>query len=151
MKYPEQNRKQIQHHFIPVTETGCWIWLGGIDRKGYGYMSGNAKAHRVSFEFHKGDIPTGLSVCHKCDVPSCINPSHLFIGTTADNMADKKRKNRCAVGEKHGMSRMTDDQVRSIRLMKRSGINQLKIAESVGVNRCAVGEVLRGCTWKHVA
>lgn len=150
MKYQEANLRRIRYHFVPVTESGCWLWLGGVDAKGYGVMSGNGKAHRVSYEAHKGPIPCGLSVCHRCDVPLCVNPAHLFLGTTADNMADKKRKNRCAAGAAHGLSRMTDAEVRSIRRLRSKGLTYRAIAERLGINRNAVGEVLRGVTWRHV-
>lgn len=150
MKYRAANLKRIQHHYIPVPESGCWLWRGGVDCRGYGIMSGNGKAHRVSYEFHIGPIPDGMSVCHRCDVPLCVNPAHLFLGTTADNMADKKRKNRCAVGEAHGLSKMTDAQVRAIRRLHSKGILQCEIAERVGVHRAAVSEVIREVTWRHV-
>lgn len=150
MKYREANLRRIAHHYIPVPESGCWLWLGGVDKSGYGIMSGNAKAYRVSYELHNGPIPAGMSVCHRCDVPLCINPKHLFLGTTADNMADKKRKARCAVGEMHGKSKMTNTQVLMIRQLHREGLTQLEIASRTGAHRCAVGEVIRGATWTHV-
>jgi hypothetical protein len=79
----------------------CWPWDGIIQRSGYGILKlGGPKnkfhgqAHRVSYELHYGSIPYGMLVCHKCDVPLCVNPEHLFLGTASDNNKDRARKGR---------------------------------------------------------
>lgn len=77
----------------------CWIWVGSKSRKGYGRIGtekfASAKlAHRVSWEIHRGEIPTGALVLHHCDNPSCVRPDHLFLGSGADNNADMARKGR---------------------------------------------------------
>lgn len=81
----------------PEPNSGCWLWSGRANRRGYGvlYVRGkNLFAHRVSYEEHRGPIPPGLLVCHKCDNPPCINPDHLFVGTQSDNLTDMHRKKR---------------------------------------------------------
>lgn len=91
-------RRPLDQRFwamVEKTET-CWLWLGGaID--GYGTITEEGRtvrAHRVSYKLHVGPIPTGLFVLHHCDVPSCVNPDHLFLGTHSDNMKDRQMKGR---------------------------------------------------------
>jgi hypothetical protein len=79
----------------PVTEAGCWIWVGAAGR--YGNMTAFGRhmdAHRASWILHNGDVPDGMRVCHKCDVPLCVNPSHLFVATAKENTHDMIRKGR---------------------------------------------------------
>jgi hypothetical protein len=82
---------------MPVTESGCWIWLGSTTKDGYGRAWINGKmttAHRFSYEHFNEPIPVGMFALHKCDTPSCVNPNHIFIGTRSDNMKDSIRKGR---------------------------------------------------------
>lgn len=75
----------------------CWEWGAGKYKRGYGLFvlkRKNRPAHRISWIIHKGQIPNGLFVCHKCDNPGCVNPSHLFLGTQTDNMKDMHSKKR---------------------------------------------------------
>ena len=80
---------------MELSPTGCWLYGGKTDRYGHVYVRGKIMvAHRVAYELVKGEIPEGMLVCHKCDVPGCCNPDHLWIGTDKDNMQDMVRKGR---------------------------------------------------------
>jgi hypothetical protein len=90
-------KDKIERYSTPVPECGCWLWTGSVDKSGYGTTKLDGKwrtMHRLSWEYHNGQIPKGLQVLHKCDVPSCINPEHLFLGTQKDNVHDGIRKGR---------------------------------------------------------
>ena len=79
---------------------GCWLWTGATVGRGYGVLlyrdSRTLKlAHRISWEICRGEVPpSDLFVCHTCDVPACVNPDHLFVGTRSANMQDASRKGR---------------------------------------------------------
>ena len=95
------NARPFDDFYEPVTEAGCWLWMGSIDSKGYGGIKVDGKqmgAHRRSWVLANGPIPDRLHVLHKCDTPSCVNPSHLFLGTNYDNVQDMVRKGRARGG-----------------------------------------------------
>lgn len=81
--------------YIPEPMSGCWLWIGGVSYPpGYGRMTRGQYAHRVSYEIHRGKIPVGMHVLHRCDNRLCVNPDHLFLGTQSDNMRDMMAKGR---------------------------------------------------------
>lgn len=79
---------------MPLPWSGCWIWMGRTSSRGYGELGSGLRAHRVAYELENGAIPEGKIICHKCDVPLCVNPHHLFAGTWADNVHDMIEKGR---------------------------------------------------------
>jgi hypothetical protein len=95
--------KETFSKFYTVDEKGCWRWSGSKGKDGYGRLNksqgkkGTSKgmgAHRLSYEMYNGPITSGLYVCHSCDVPDCVNPDHLWLGTQQDNMDDMHNKGR---------------------------------------------------------
>lgn len=89
--------ERIELKSIPIPESGCWIWTEYCNNHGYGRFRVDGKktlAHRASYEAFIGPIPEGMLVCHKCDTPACVNPSHLFLGTDKDNVRDCINKGR---------------------------------------------------------
>lgn len=136
----------------------CWPWCGGggpdeYGRVGIGGDKGKALlAHRVSWEMHNGAIPSGLHVLHRCDNRRCVNPSHLFLGTNADNMADKvaKGRHRSPTGQSNGQAKLSADDVTRIRFRYAEGESQLQIAKSVGVSQTLVSAIVRRKLWADV-
>lgn len=136
---------------------GCWEWIGTMNRN-YGRFRGD-QAHRVAYQLQVGPIPDGMLVCHKCDNPKCVRPSHLFLGTYQDNMSDKVLKGRqshvgCSrnppKGEKNPKAKLTEDAVREIRRLVGSGMTLAAAGRMYGVRYQSISSLIRGDTWSHV-
>lgn len=119
MSGAQTDAQYIEARTMPLPETGCWIWMGRLDKDGYGEADhrrrGTKGAHRLAYRTFKGSIPDGLYVLHRCDVPSCVNPNHLFVGTAKDNAQDCIHKNRFVRGGKNGMAKLVAEDVAYIR------------------------------------
>ena len=145
----------FESRMIPEPNSGCWLWLG---MQQYGKLYGifcwknkNIKAHRASWEIYRGPIPDGIHVLHKCDVPSCVNPDHLFLGTQRDNVEDchRKGRNNSLKGERQHLAKLTADIVIEIRASSGSTLEEL--GHKYGVTKSTIGRVLSRKTWKHVS
>lgn len=133
----------------------CWIWTGGKDMYGYGYVkyAGRMhKAHRFAYALVRGPIADGLCVCHRCDVPACVNPDHLFLGTNAENTADKVAKGRQSVlrGERGGNAKLTEAQARDCHIRWARGESRSSIARLMGVHYNTVHQILSGKNWPEL-
>lgn len=128
----------------------CWEWQAAKTYEGYGLftMSGNVGAHRVAWMLFTGeDIPDGMLICHHCDNPSCVNPRHLFLGTTSDNIRDSLEKGRWP-----SPCGLCEDDVREIRrLYKETDILQREIADLFGIAAMTVSRIVRYRAWAHVS
>lgn len=167
---------------IPVPESGCWLWEGMVDDDGYGRLKFSGRrhlAHRIAYELVSGHPPPpGMLVCHRCDIPGCINPAHLFLGRPRDNTHDAMRKGRLASGIKsgaytmpdsvqrgqmhwssrrpdrivrgarNGAAKLTETQVRAIRSDARV---QRVIAAEYGVSVRSIERIKGRKLWKHVS
>jgi len=96
-------QEEFFNQTIPEPNSGCWFWMKSTARDGYGLVSiGHGKrviAHRFSWELHNGQpIPDKMLVCHRCDIPNCVNPDHLFLGDHSDNFVDAVKKSRVDPG-----------------------------------------------------
>jgi hypothetical protein len=131
---------------------GCWMWRGARNNRGYGIIAiGHATpmlAHRAAYILTYGPIPPNLQVCHRCDTPGCVNPSHLFLGTALDNYLDSVAKGRATVGIQGENARLTEDQVRAIR--QTTGVPLKDIAAIYGISASHVSYIRSRRAWKHV-
>lgn len=143
-------KERLDNNYIPVTESGCWLWTG-TSLKGYGKMNVKSRtkmAHRVAYEAYIGPIPAGMFVCHKCDVPSCINPNHLFVGTHADNMTDRNKKGNSPKGIKNGSAKYTKEQISQVKFyLGMGGKSHKEIACITGVHFGTISEIKCGRLW----
>jgi hypothetical protein len=120
------------------------------------------KAHRWTYERFIAPVPDGMYVCHTCDNPPCVNPSHLFLGDQFANMQDMTAKGRGSVwahvmperrhpGESNGSASLTESQVLAIRdRYAAGGISQQALADECGVHQTAVSAIIRRKTWTHI-
>lgn len=154
--------KRFWLHVQRKSKTACWLWTGFANP--YGSIQVNGRpcgSHRVAYALTHGAIPNGAFVLHECDDPRCVNPNHLFLGTSQANMEDMRLKGRSTkgrarragsypVGERHYKARLTERSVRRIRAMAAQGVTQKTLAERFGVSCGAVCHIVAYRSWKHV-
>lgn len=136
----------------------CLEWTGNLNENGYGRFVFEGRqwfTHRLAYTLSVGPIPQGLFVCHRCDNPACGDPAHLFVGTSADNLADMRAKGRGFVpppakGSAHPKTALADQDVYGIRAAHAGGENQSAIARRLGIGRGVVANICQGKTWRHL-
>jgi HNH endonuclease len=132
----------------------CWLWQGGCLSAGYGhfYLNGKSlKAHRVSWQLTNGPIPLGLWVLHRCDVPGCVRPDHLFLGDNEANQADMVSKGRQGAGARNGRAKLSEAEVLAIRAAYAAGgTSYKKLAAHYGVRPYVIWLIVKRKGWKHL-
>ena len=136
-------------------KTNCWEWQKATTANGYGHLWCNGKleyAHRISAMLYLNfNISSKMCVLHKCDNKPCINPKHLFIGTNQDNVTDKMKKGRGTIGEKHGLARLTEIQIRQI---KKEYVPRIKTARALAkkykVSQKHIYQIVHNKRWRHI-
>lgn len=144
---------RLDHHTDKTGE--CWVWTGCKNEWGYGIIRIGKRtrlAHRVAYTVHVGNVPETILVCHTCDNPACVRPSHLVLGTTLDNTRDMVWRGRAvkAFGESHRDSKLTDADVLAIRAAEPRYGYLRRLAAQFNVSVSAVNKVRRKITWKHL-
>lgn len=156
-----------------ANDADCWLWKGCRNGFGYGVITirqRQFRAHRIAFMLGVGDIPPGdhhgtTCVCHRCDTRLCCNPSHLWLGSNADNSADRHAKGRDAIGDRNGGrlhpetrargsrnggSKLTEDDVYLIFDALATGETHRSIGKRFGVGSTTIDAINRGKYWSHL-
>lgn len=155
MNWPEITEKITARFWSKVKKTPtCWLWTDKLSKNGYGTFKVishvSEYSHRISWILHRGKIPKGLFVCHRCDVRNCINPKHLWLGTQKQNNQDMWVKGRNARGENHGRAKLSENDIVEIRqkCVYRKGVG--KLAKEYGINRGYLHFIVNKGVWKNV-
>lgn len=139
--------------YVRLDESGCWLWIGGVSHNGYGRFKldyQNIRAHRFSYAYFISDVPGHMVVRHKCNVPACVNPFHLLLGTHLDNIKDRQDQDRQAKGSSNGSAVLTEEQVMKIKTLLSMGASVTDTAELFGVGTSTISGIKNGISWRHV-
>lgn len=148
--------KVLQNFFEKVNKTEtCWLWTGGWHRSsGYGaftVLRNHLTPHRFSWTYHKGEIPEGYWVLHKCDKRLCVNPDHLFIGDLKLNVVDMMLKQRQAKGENTGNCKLTEEIVKEIRASYIPyKVSCADLAKKYNCSTSVIFQIIQRQTWRHI-
>ena len=136
----------------------CWLWQGSFKGKGYGQIhvgetwqahlgmrGSRGLAHRVAYFLAHGTLDPDLEVCHECDNPPCVNPNHLWQGTTGENSQDALRKGRLGKGNR----RFTDNEIEAILTKYASEITAPRIAEEYDISRASIYQIVKLKSYRH--
>jgi hypothetical protein len=148
-------KARFMGYVTPEPTSGCWLWTGHLNASGYGKFRLNGrqqKAHRAAYVLFVGPIPKKdghhvVCVCHRCDVRSCVNPAHLFLGTNAENSRDMAEKGRVRHGDGHVCAKLTAADVLSIRTA--TSVSNAELARRFGVSRSTASRARAGVSWRR--
>ena len=139
----------LDKNIFPEPMSGCWLWIGDRNEKGYGRIKVNGKTqkvHRIIYQLKYGNISSAILVCHKCDNPSCVNPDHLFSGSHKDNSDDKIKKGRGSdqKRENNANAKLSENDVYYIR---NSADKDVVLANIYGVHKSHIQKIRRAERW----
>lgn len=152
--------KHVKFCWSRVQKAGpddCWLWIGSLNRWGYGqcqYDGKSVNASRAAYIDKLGQPEKGLVVCHKCDNPACCNPAHLFAATQAENLEDCRRKGRqrfrSGADHHRPCAKLNESMVLEARRLYQSGVSQSEIGRRWGIHSSVISRAVRGESWRHV-
>jgi hypothetical protein len=150
------DKDQFMQKVFPEPNTGCWLWSGRHDDKGYGrghfHNQSIQLAHRYSYLIFKAN-PGALCVLHKCDNPACVNPDHLYLGDQRQNNIDRDTRGRQKTqrGTAHKLAKLNDDQVYQIRsLHNPKEYPSRRLAKMFGVSQHKIMNIIHRTSWNHL-
>ena len=136
---------------MELQDDGCLLWSGAKNGNGYGSIWFDVKyhsVHRVAYMIMNGDLSSDDVVCHICDTPLCINPDHLYAGTTKTNAMDRSFRLRGGIGERNGSAKLNEGSIKEIIA---SSATSTHLAKKYGVCKSTICRIKRGLTWKHLS
>jgi hypothetical protein len=144
------------------TDEGCWKWTGGRAPNGYGitylgfeHVAGKRKsysigAHKFSWILQRGGVPKGLQLLHQCDRKHCVNPDHMKIGTSKENIQEAHARGLSKIGSALSFAKLTESIVAEARKLFAAGTTAKALAKRFGVAHAVMHAAIRGKTWRHV-
>lgn len=146
--------ERFERKYTPEPMSGCWLWFGAVDRRGYGKMNVDGSttvATHVSLRLAGRPLTRGQFALHRCDNPACVNPDHLFAGAQLQNIRDMDSKGRRKLGERTKSAHLTDAQAADILRLSEGGEKGRVLASRFGVSKMTISRIINRKTWRHVA
>lgn len=151
--YKVNPEERFHQHYKINQENNCWEWIKPLDKHGYGEIwvhTRKFKSHRYSYILHNGEIPLDRIICHRCGNKICVNPEHLYAGTYKDNVADAIRMREIPIGEDNYLAKLTNSQVKEIKIKLSQGSRNCDLANEYKVNKNRISAIKTGIIWKHI-
>lgn len=153
-EYDSRTLERLRSKIDKRGPTECWPWTASIDRGGYGRFRVKSReqpigAHQATWIAANGPIPPGKHVLHTCDVRHCCNEAHLWLGSNAENVADKVAKGRSKLGreKRHSAAKLTDEQVNAIKANV-DGKSTAALSREFGIDRKGIWQMRAGKTYE---
>lgn len=155
-RFDDAKRMEVFMSRVVKSESGCWLYQGARDKWGHAHVGIGERrhsAHRYFYSRLVEPIPAGKQVLHRCNVPHCVNPAHLYLGTDKENTADKLAVKGQAWGERNSSAKLKAEEVRAIRVEYRyedRRSNARELADKYGVCQAAITAIIARRTWANL-